>query len=411
MNRGRLLALLPILLVMVACNSGGPTAQASPSSSPSPSPSAQGWPTTGTLAVYDGPSADRSSHTVWVVGFSGSAPNATANVITTVKLASRADIPLKCIGCFALDPPYVSTSKTQIYVLDGNSTVSTLAPDGSLKKVTAIPGTDNARAAFAVSPDDSQIAVGVMDFASGKFSVYVENLHGGGHVDVFGGAAPFYWPIRWRNGKIVLASGPNTQTFMNPYHATGYALIDPTAGAQPVALGRGDCIPSGTLTPAGTACIVRPGTQCIEGLVANATSPYYYNSCLRRVNWDGTETAYLISNTSYMSTFTVSYAALSPNTLEITTDQLGRLAPPVSATHGGNNFLGLGPAAIRPPVRPCMGWIDGVTFSFTFVNPDGSSDVRIIGATFAGSTEIAPGVPSSPINGDLVATVPDEFDT
>ena len=198
---------------------------------------------------------------------------------------------------------------------------------------------------------------------------------------------------------------------MNPYHATGYALIDPTAGAQPVALGRGDCIPSGTLTPAGTACIVRPGTQCIEGLVANATSPYYYNSCLRRINWDGAETVYLISNTSYASTFTVSYAALSPNTLEITTDQLGRLAPPVSATHGGNNFLGLGPAAIRPPVRPCMGWIDGVTFSFTFVNPDGSSDVRIIGATFAGSTEIAPGVPSSPINGDLVATVPDEFDT
>jgi hypothetical protein len=57
-----------------------------------------------------------------------------------------------------------------------------------------------------------------------------------------------------------------------------------------------------------------------------------------------------------------------------------------------------------------MGWIDGSTFSYTYQNPDGSSDVRLIGATFAGSTEIAPGVPSSPVNGDLVGTVPDEFD-
>lgn len=409
MSARRTFALPLVFFMLAACNSGG-TGQVTPSPSVAPSPSPQHWATTGTLAVYDGPTS--GGHTVWVVGIAG----ATAKVLATVKLSSRTPRPAPACppsatpgaDCGAgFDLPYVSTSKTNIYVLDGDTNVRLLAPDGSLSAITSMPLGPTAQATFAVSPDDAQIAVGEVDFASGKFGIYVENLHGGGRVEVFGGAAPFYWPIRWRSGKIVLATGG---TLLNPYRASGYALIDPTAGAQPVPLGKGDCVPSGTLTAAGTACIVRPGTPCLEGLVANAVPPYYYNSCLRRVTWDGSETTFLLPNNAYTSTFAVNYAALSPNGQEIMTDQLGRVEEPVSVLHGGNNFLGPGTGTIRAPSRPCMGWIDAATFSYTYVNPDGSSDVRLIGATFEGSTDIAPGVPSSPVNGDLVGTVPDEFD-
>lgn len=400
--------------LVVSCSDQGATGQVSPSPSPAASISVQGWDGRGTLAVYDGLSdSDSGRHKIWVVGFTrAGGANTTARVLATATFATRSRLaykvvcPVPCAG--ATDPPYVSTSKSRVYVLDGDTTVRRLEPDGSLTKVTSIPGTPTARAAFAVSPDDAQIAVGVIDFATGTSKVYVEKLGGGGRVDVFTGAGPlFYWPIRWRSGRIVLATGTNTGTFLNPYNASGYALIDPAAGAKPVALGAGDCVPSGTLTSGGTACVVRPGTPCLEDLVANAVSPYYYNSCLRRVDWSGKETTFLLPNDGYTSTFTVSYAALSPTGHEITTDNLGRLEEPVSPTHGGNNFLGPSTSAFRPPARPCMGWIDGTLFSFTYVNPDGSSDARIIGVTFEGVPDIAPGLPGSPVNGDLVGTFPD----
>jgi hypothetical protein len=259
-----------------------------------------------------------------------------------------------------------------------------------------------------VSPDNTQIAVGVIDFSSSSGSIYVENLSGGGHANVLTSSVPYYWPVGWHAGKIVLASGPAYGVNpLNPYGAYGYALVDPTAGAKPAALGKGDCIPSGTLTAAGTACIVRPGTQCLEDLVANAVSPYYYNSCLRRVDWSGAETTFLLPNSDYTSTFTVNYAALSTDGQQIVIDNLGSVFAPVSPVHGGNNFLGTTTSTLKPPSRPCMGWINAEVMSWTYVNPDGSSDVRLLGAAFVGATDIAPGVPSSPVNGNLLGTVPE----
>lgn len=407
MSRGTLFALPLVLLALAACDTGGPTAQRSPSVSPSP----KGWSTTGTLAVYDGQSA--TGHTVWVVGVA----NATARVLAKVTLARRTQVPVAfcppppppASGCGSgFDLPYVSTSKTKIYVLDGDRNVRIVSPDGSTAIVTSVPGTTADRAAFAVSPDDNLIAVATINFALPLTSLYVENLRGGGHVDILHAIPSVYWPIGWRNGKILLAHSGDGGV-LNPYGASAYALVDPTAGAKPVRLGTGDCVPSGTLTAAGTACIVHPGTPCLEGLVANAVSPYYYNSCLRRIAWNGAETTFLVPNNSYTSTFTVNYAALSPDGQQITTDQLGKLEAPVSDTHGGNEFLGPGAATLRPPARPCMGWIDGTTFSFSYVNPDGSTDVQLMGARFEGSTEIAPGVLSSPVDGELVGTVPNEL--
>jgi hypothetical protein len=416
------LVALPIVALLAACNSGAPTAQ----SPPSTPPSAKGWPTTGTIAVYDSRSANATRHTISVVAVAG----VNAKVLAEATVTSRTYPPPPCpppgcIGIAPIDLPYVSTSRSQVYVLDGNTTVDLMSPIGLLSRVTSVPGTTTAHAAFAVSPDDSQIAVGLVDFWSGKSTIYTEKLHGGGHVDVFSSIvgqarladAPFYWPIGWRAGKLVLASG-STSALLNPYQASAYALIDPTAGAKPVALGKGDCVPSGTLTAAGTACVVRPGTQCLEDLVANATSPYYYNSCLRRVDWAGDETNFLLPNTDYTGTFSVTAAALSPGGGAIITDHMGRVLQPVSATHGGNNFLGAPSwSSITVPRQPGLGWIDPTHLSATMNRPDGTFGVRIFSlssdynsisnVSFEASPDLAPGVPGSPIAGQLMGVLPE----
>jgi|GEM_PF-5917476 len=412
MSKGRLFALPLVFLVLAACDTGGTTSQ----SSPSGTPSAQAWPTGGPLAVYDGPNG--STHTISVVGFvTVGVPSPKARVLASVTVASRTQGPvgpapacppslngaLGGCGAPAFDLPYISTSKTKIYVLDGDATVKALAPDGSLTKVTSIPGTAAARATFAVSPDDSQIAVGVDDFRSGKVSLYVENLHGGGHVDVFG-RAPFYWPIGWHAGKVVLAFG-SVVTLSNPYVASGYALIDPSAGAQPVALGNGDCVPTGTVNSAGTACVAKPGSPCLEDPVSNATSTYYY-SCLRRLSWAGSETNFLLPSNAYTSTFTVGNAALSPDGQVIMTDQLGRVLAPLSNTHGGNAFLGSSSTSGQANLQ--MGWISNEYFSTSVVGPDGATTQSIValnppdyngirGVTFVGA---------APTVGSLVGTLP-----
>lgn len=392
---------------MVACNTGGWVSQ----SSTSGTPSAQAWPSGGPLAIYDGRVINGSGHTVSVVGFDNAGgPNATAKVLARATLAERTGLAVptcpggsNCTG--RIDLPMVSTSKSHIYVLDGDTTVKLLAPDGSLTKVTSIPGTAHVHAAFAVSPDDNQIAVGMIDYASVGFRVYVEDLRGGRHVDLFyGGVGPFYWPIGWHAGKVVLAAGLLT-TWLNPYETSGYALVDPIAGAQPVALGSGDCVPAGTVNGAGTACIVRPGTQCLEDPVSSATSTYYY-SCLRRVSWSGSEINFLLPSNSYTSSFTVGNAALSPDGQAIMTDQLGRVLAPTSDTHGGNAFLGSSYNSVQANIR--LGWISNELFSMTVVSYDGTSTQSIVainppdynairGVSFVGV---------APIVGSLVGTLP-----
>src|SRR5262249_30571578 len=149
-------------------------------------------------------------------------------------------------GCGGpIDPPYVSLSKDSIYVLDGDKALKALLPSGTLTDVRSLPGTATARAAFSVSPDDSPIAVAVINYGQGSSKLFVENLRGGGHVDVMTSSGTVYWPVGWHGGKIVLASGKvYGGTPLNPYSASGYALVDPTAGAKPSPIGNGDCTPS-----------------------------------------------------------------------------------------------------------------------------------------------------------------------
>jgi hypothetical protein len=170
-------------------------------------------------------------------------------------------------------------------------------------------------------------------------------------------------------------------------------------------LGAGDCVPVGTVNGAGTACIARFGTQCLEEPVSNASGAYY-KSCLRRVSWSGSETNFLLPSNAYTNSFTVGNAALSPDGQVIMTDQLARVHAPLSGTHGGNAFLGSSATSVRPNLS--MGWISNELFSTTVVGTDGSTTQSIValnppdynairGVTFAG---VAPTV------GSLVGTLP-----
>lgn len=73
--------------------------------------------------------------------------------------------------------------------MDAQGILRFLGPAGDTGRVTSVnPGTASRRSMFAVSPDDSRIAVIVDDFnSSGAFMrLYVEDLNGGAnHVELF----------------------------------------------------------------------------------------------------------------------------------------------------------------------------------------------------------------------------------
>lgn len=418
LRAGELSGLLVAAALVAACSNESPTATVPPSSAAQVT--AHGWAGRGTLAAYDGRAAG-GKHTTYVVGFSDTT-GLTAKVLAKVTTDARAGLPAPaCPAASAcggpIDPPSVSTTKSNIYVLVGDASVESLGPDGSLTRVRTIPGTPTNRAAFAVSPDDAQIAVGVIDFASGSSRVFVEKLRGGGHVDVVTSPAGIvYWPVAWHGGQIVLASGRTYGgTVLNPYSATGYALVDPVAGTQPTALSSPNCVPTGLLSPAGTACVSNPGAHCLGALVSQSGPYSYYSSCLRRLDWSGKETVFLLPDYYQTSSMVANPAALSPNGKALITDWLFVALEPDARGFGGNQFvLGYG----NPSSEQDVGWIDSNHVTWSFKYPDGSAAQRIIrlgddyasasNVDYDGYPEVA-GAPQSPVTGHLVATVPESL--
>src|SRR5207237_639834 len=78
---------------------------------------------------------------------------------------------------------------------------------------------------------------------------------GANHVDLGPSTGAHVWPVGWRAGQLVVASGSAaTQNLAsNPYGTfSGYQVLDPSSGARQSSI---DCMPAGPLTPAGTACL------------------------------------------------------------------------------------------------------------------------------------------------------------
>jgi hypothetical protein len=164
-----------------------------------------------------------------------------------------------------VDLPYVSTTSTSLYILDGDSKLEQLPLDGTgATTVATLPVSAQEEAGFAVSPDDSKIAVSVLDFNASKVRVtlYVSPFPTLDLQQIFQSDSDYVWPVAWHGGLLVLAHayGAYKDAALkaapardNPYWAISYHLVDP-ANANRVVL-MGSCTVSGPLSPAGSACI------------------------------------------------------------------------------------------------------------------------------------------------------------
>ena len=173
--------------------------------------------------------------------------------------------PITTAAGHAIELPYVSTSLTALYYLDGNSTVRSFSlTDGSQRIVTQLAVESGQEAAFAVSPDDSRITYSVLDFTGTAVAVtlYTDALSGGDRTVIFSSTTDYVWPVAWHSGLLVLAHayGPYAEDIAkaapaidNPYAAISYHLVDPTNAGRKVLMGA--CTVSGPLSPVGSGCI------------------------------------------------------------------------------------------------------------------------------------------------------------
>ena len=274
-----LVAGIASLLVACACGSTAPlpvgalssppaATTASPSSGPTPvqAVSAGGASKTvpegqSKIAVMVDLFADQGGYDVSLVSTSG--------LVAKARGRQRTPIP------DAIELPYVSASSSRVYYLDGDQSVRWLKPDGSSGAATQVPGSALIHATFAVSPDDSRIAVALLDYSASPvaLTVYIEDLAGGGHHKViFTSTNHYVWPIGWHAGQLVVAYlGPNVAPFKskvyfysnrdlndypygpNPYGGINAHVISTTDAQRLAIIGGGGN--SGLLGPAGSAVV------------------------------------------------------------------------------------------------------------------------------------------------------------
>jgi WD40 repeat protein len=162
--------------------------------------------------------------------------------------------------------PVVSASDSRVYFLDGDTDVRFLDRDGSQGSAAHVAGGVHVESAFAVSPDDRRIAVATFDTSAdpATMRLSVEDLAGGAdRRDLPAPTDAAMWPIGWRAGALVLALGsaPTRNVADNPYGTfAGYSLVDAETGLRLAGI---DCDPTGTLTPAGTACLGGTSTLAV----------------------------------------------------------------------------------------------------------------------------------------------------
>src|SRR5438445_3187337 len=244
--------LILVVVVLTACGSVVPRAAtvtpsptaASPQSAPSPPPRSP------FLAIVGGP----KNSSVSLVASDG-----TAVATAPVDLA-----PFRMHAMMS----WTSASRTRLYYLNGGSEVRFLAPDGTTGTVTRIAVGASEQAGFAVSPDETSLAVAIFSYtwASGPpasatyngMRLYVEDLHGGGHhVDIFSSTTVAEFPIGWTGGRLILAvsePGCCPSEPGNPYDASSYHVVDPATGTRLVTLCDNSAGPMGPLEPIGAVC-------------------------------------------------------------------------------------------------------------------------------------------------------------
>jgi len=257
----------PLLVVMVvSCGSGpgsgshpSPTSSQTPTAGASPSPTSSASPSATPklvalplgIVVKDFIIDGGTTYTVNLVGVDGR--------VAATAVGKKRSQP----GGILVQMPSISASSTRLYYLDGDSSVMFLKPDGTSGAATTIAVDSKSAAMFAVSPDDSRIAVAVITYPyPATTRIYVEDLTGGGHhVDLFSSSSVLEWPVGWHEGHLVIAVGLNVAPqnawdgFIYGY--LGYHIADASTGTRLATIcdGYSSSVPP---VPAGTVCVKYP---------------------------------------------------------------------------------------------------------------------------------------------------------
>ena len=222
------------------------TASAVPSQSPSPAPVA------GSYGVLVSPLSN-SSYTVSLVGIDGRVvASQVASTPGTVTCAGTAA---------AVVPPPVSTSNTRVYFMDALGVVRYLAPNGDAGQTITLPIGPARRSLFAVSPDDSLMAVVVVDFAQGgaTTNLYMYQLQPAGSKPLLFQQSGAYtlWPTGWHGAtSLVLAKAPACTQGGGPFCCgpQEFHVVDPHTAVRRFTVGSAGCVIAGAPSPAGAVC-------------------------------------------------------------------------------------------------------------------------------------------------------------
>jgi hypothetical protein len=247
-----------------------------------------------------GPLAPGAAYAVLVDLFAGCNSYDVALARTDSMVVARAHAAKRSDIADAIELPYVSVSKSRVYYLDGDRDVRYLKADGTVGLATSVPGGDRVHAAFAVSPDDSRIAVALLDYSVNPvaLTLYVEDLGGAHHAVIFTSTTRYIWPVAWHAGRLVVANlGADVPPFKSkahfsligytnrdlthfpygpsPYGGINFHVIDPVTAVRQVIISGGGS--SGLLTRAGTAVVQGQGVDW-RGNVMPWDSPHGYGT-------------------------------------------------------------------------------------------------------------------------------------
>ena len=202
-----------------------------------------------------------------------------ALVSVTGQVVARAHGHVRSPIADATELPYVSASDSRVYYLDGDQQIRWLKADGTSGVAGQVGGGPRVHATFSVSPDDSRIAVALLDYSTNPvaLTLYVEDVATGAqHSVIFTSTSRYVWPIGWHAGQLVVAYlGPNAVPFKskeilytgrdltsypygtNPYGGINAHVISPINAQRLTIIGGGGN--SGLLNASGSA-IVQGGT-------------------------------------------------------------------------------------------------------------------------------------------------------
>lgn len=204
-------------------------------------------------AAPSSPTASASSQDQFAVIFTSSGPAAPGGSILTIVGQDGRSHGQTRIGDDVSPPPFASTTSDAVYYLNGQALMR-LQPGGTPVHIRDLPGSSSVRMAFAVSPDDKKIAIAILTFATTSSSpsptvpkylgmkLFVEDLNGSNHVDIFSSNTVAEWPVGWHGSDLVIAvgAGPNGyggSLIPDPYFAfAGIHVADSATGQRKATL-------------------------------------------------------------------------------------------------------------------------------------------------------------------------------